>query len=280
MRISLNTLSLEQWSIDEIIGTALKFGFAGIEMREGSVDFSFKDYPSEKRKEVAKKLEDAGLVMTNISSSICLLGAPGEHEKLCDELEGTVKMAADYNAKGIRVFLGNFSDRLDIPSNPVNYEQILKSLDYACELAGSYGVEIWIENHNEFATGRVLRLLIDQLGRKNCKAIWDVLHTLECNESVSESFGFLGPVCAHVHLKDGMPFDNPIYKRWKYCMYGEGIVPFREIFNILKNWNYEGFLSMEWERQWKPELMGEGYEAETAIAKYVETFNRMNRISL
>ena len=50
----------------------------------------------------------------------------------------------------------------------------------------------------------------------------------------------------HVHIKDG-DFKN-------HTLLGEGKVPMLQILQLLQENGYTGYLSVEWEKAWKPEL--------------------------
>jgi len=47
---------------------------------------------------------------------------------------------------------------------------------------------------------------------------------------------------------------------------GDGQVPHQAIDQVLKNGNYHGYLSLEWEKRWHPEIA----EPEVAFPQFVE----------
>ncbi|GBF77307.1 hypothetical protein PA598K_05850 [Paenibacillus sp. 598K] len=278
MRLAINTLSLDRWTVDELIVIALRYGMEGVELRVDSIEGSRLEDPPRQRETVYEKLKAAGLTVVNIGSSICLLGKPDERRRLEEELEACIRMARDYSAQAIRVFLGNMSDHLEQPAEAIREEALVQTLDWMCERAARAGLDIWLEMHSEFSTGKMMRWIVDRLGHTNCKVIWDVLHSLEHREGLAETLGYLGPLCVHVHLKDGVPFDDPFYKRWRYTRIGEGSVSFQEVLRLLRDQGYDGFLSLEWESRWRPELQGKGYEAEQAIRSFSETIRAAERL--
>jgi sugar phosphate isomerase/epimerase len=62
-----------------------------------------------------------------------------------------------------------------------------------------------------------------------------------------------GIAIAHVHVKDGRPSASSP-GTWKLCLLNEGMVPLREACSALRHSGYDGYLSLEWEKQWHPEI--------------------------
>jgi hypothetical protein len=46
--------------------------------------------------------------------------------------------------------------------------------------------------------------------------------------------------------------DKP--EAWTYCLLSEGDMPLRTICTLLKQGSYDGYLSLEWEKKWHPEI--------------------------
>ena len=41
----------------------------------------------------------------------------------------------------------------------------------------------------------------------------------------------------------------------KPCLFGEGEIPWKEIINLLKQNNYNKYISIEYEKRWHPEVL-------------------------
>jgi sugar phosphate isomerase/epimerase len=63
----------------------------------------------------------------------------------------------------------------------------------------------------------------------------------------------LGSAIAHIHVKDGRP-NGSLPGDWELCLLNEGMVPLREAFSALRHSGYDGYLSLEWEKLWHPEI--------------------------
>ena len=56
-----------------------------------------------------------------------------------------------------------------------------------------------------------------------------------------------------MHVKDGRPIPN-IPDTWELCLLNEGVVPLQEAYTALKHAGYDGYISLEWEKKWHPEI--------------------------
>ncbi|GFZ79646.1 hypothetical protein GCM10008018_26480 [Paenibacillus marchantiophytorum] len=266
-QLAFSTLPCEGWSLDKMIALAQTCGFNGMELREGPYWGISTVMTSEQREEAVRKFEKAGIRITNIGSSVILTGRPEDEAQFVD-FQNVCSLASDLKACGIRIFLGYFTSRRDEPGPNIVYGDIVARIQQACDYAASCGVQVWIETHNEFATGRVLRKLLDDVNRPNCAVIYDIIHPLEEGESPEDTIVLLGSDCVHVHIKDGIPYEDPIETNWKYTKVGEGQIPIHEIIELLEKAGYSGSYSLEWESKWRKELQVPGMEPEIIFPSY------------
>jgi len=57
----------------------------------------------------------------------------------------------------------------------------------------------------------------------------------------------------HVHIKDSVSVPSARHP-YSYVLNGEGEFPAEDVFKILSENNYDGVVSLEWERKWHPYL--------------------------
>lgn len=266
-KLAFSTLPCENWPLTRLIEACNRYGYAGIEWREAPGSLLSLDRSDAELAEMASRLQDAGIAVTNIGSSLCLKGGEEDPAKL-ETLRRLAEMAEILGAKGIRVFLGNFARRKDDPLAPIDYRAIVAWIRQACETAAQHRTSIWVETHNEYATGAVLRGLLDEVDRDNCGVIYDIIHPLEDGERPAETIALLGEQCVHVHMKDGRPSGDPLDHDWRYTLIGEGEVPLREIVQTLASSGYDGYYSLEWESKWRKELQIEGASPDEVLPHY------------
>ncbi len=273
-RLAFSTLPCEGWSLDEMIGIAGKRGFTGMELREGGVWGISVEMTAGEREEARRAFEQSGIAVTDIGSGVCLTGGEGDLVQL-ERFRQVASLARDLRATGVRIFLGHFNERRDRAMPAIPYDALVTGVKAACDDAAGLGVQVWIETHNEFATGRSLRRLLDDAGKPNCKVVYDVIHPLEEGESPADTVALLGSDCVHVHMKDGVPSEDPSAIGWKYKRVGEGAVPIADIVGLLERCGYTGYYSLEWETKWRKELQVPGAEPAVVFPAYVSFMKRL-----
>ena len=264
MKLAISTLPFRDWTLKNTLKCCRGAGYDAIEIRMDYHSWSGRSLPDSSYKAAAREIEASGLRVSNLGSGIVL---NDYYEKDLMELRRLLEIAGLLHTRGIRIMLGNIRLRADAPASRIDREGILRWLEEADRLAGSYGREIWVETHNEFATGKALAVVYRKTSLKHTKVIWDIMHPLEQGESVEETMKFLGEHIVHVHIKDGLPWDDPDRLIWKYTRIGEGIIPIRQIVGMLYLAGYQGYYSLEWESAWRGEL-----EALQCDMQEVETF--------
>ncbi|NQX62771.1 sugar phosphate isomerase/epimerase family protein [Paenibacillus qinlingensis] len=270
MKLAFSTLPCEDWSVEQLIGACADYGYSGIELREGIHAWGKLDTDRTIRRQAGEAMASAGIQVTDIGSGLCVKGlGDAERQQVEMVFPQLLAFAQDFGSPAIRIFLGNFMRRFDDPMVELNHECIVETIRYMCDLASEASIRVWIESHNEYATGKVLRGLLDDVNRTNCAVIWDVLHPLEDGEQPEETLRWLGKDCVHVHMKDGKPWEDPIQHDWAYTLLGEGCSPNQHIVSLLLASGYEGYFSLEWETKWRQELRVAGSEPEEVLPAYV-----------
>lgn len=203
----------------------------------------------------AKELGNSKLTVCDVASSIFIRGR--ELDSQCDEY---LRLARQLAAPAVRVFAAaDYEGVLDVNA-------IAEGLARLCDMAKNLGLEIWLENHSEFSTVKECRRLCDMASRDNLRILWDVMHSLEYGESLTESLSHLLGKLAHVHLKDGYPEKGK--REYTLCALGEGSFPFEDVVDLLEEKRYDGYLSLEWESPWCPHLRGLYENNEELLDRY------------
>ena len=246
MKLAFSTLICPNGTAAELKSMCEGFGIDGVELRTGD--------------ETVPVLN--GVNITDIASSFCLFGYD---EDLLLKMKEVLVCMERAGIGAIRVFLGNFRRRHDDPARDIDYDGIVHMLRGLCD---STCCEIWVETHNEFATGHVLKKLMEDVGRSNVKIIWDVMHPYEDGEQPEETFGYIGKYIAHVHIKDGRKKNDPVWHDFEYTPLGKGDVPIKEIVALLESNGYNGYYSLEWESAWRSELKQLGWCVERILSEF------------
>ena len=173
------------------------------------------------------------------------------------DLEAALELAAEWGVPTVRVFGGSAGSPDDIAL------RLDKELGRAEEL----GVTVLLETHDAFASAALVADVLRRVDSSSFAALWDVHHPYRVGESPEDVVRALGSRIRLVHIKDARRRRGD---DWQLVPLGEGEVPVRESLAALRAVGYDGWLTVEWEKRWHPELA----EPEDALPRELETLVR------
>lgn len=265
MRLAISTLPCKDWTLDKTLQIGRENGITGLEIRIGLNEWSKVDMNQEECDSILNALQKYDITITDLGTSV-VVNRYDEGQLI--EFNKCILLAKRLRTKGLRIMLGNFRDRWSESLPTIDREGMTKWLKLADKCARENDIEIWIETHNEFATGKSLQKLFNDNHFTNCKVIWDIIHPLEQEEDFSTTYEAIKEYLIHVHIKDGIPWEDKDMANWKYTPILRGVVPIAEIVKFLEEKGYCGYYSLEWESLWRPEIRGESYTGERVIPHY------------
>ncbi|WP_205611463.1 TIM barrel protein [Burkholderia sp. Nafp2/4-1b] len=115
-----------------------------------------------------------------------------------------------------------------------------------------WNVDIAVETHDAFAIEDNLRHLSEAL--PDCRLIWDTHHTWRkggCDPI--RTWRLIGDRVQHIHVKDSRTDANAL-SGYSYVLPGDGEFPMSALLAALRDDDYRGAISLEWERHWYPDL--------------------------
>ena len=129
-----------------------------------------------------------------------------------------------------------------------SWDKLLKLLEAPLQLAEDEGITLAVETGNNamITSGWLGKKLINDMGSKHLKLIWDIPNTLYCTEiPYPDAYEEIKDVLGHIHVKDCK--SNIARATVQFCALGEGdMAPYLEdIANALKRDKYNGFVSLE-----------------------------------
>jgi sugar phosphate isomerase/epimerase len=199
------------------------------------------------RRVVGRMLARADVPFVSLDTSIELAQPFG------DELAAAVELAAEWGTSTVRVFGGEAQA----------FDDVARRLEPALERAAELAVTVALETHDGFSSAVAVAELLRRVDSPSFAALWDVHHTYRVGESPQDVVGALGPRIHLVHVKDARRRGDD----WELVPLGEGDVPVRESLAALDAAGYDGWLTVEWEKRWHPELA----EPEVALPRELET---------
>ena len=142
----------------------------------------------------------------------------------------------------------------------------LKRAMRTCALAGFGSVakidEDLVEwNYGEYEGRRLAEI-------RSVRPGWDLFRDgCPGGESPADVVRLLGSAIRLVHVKDARRRGN----EWELVPLGDGDVPIRESLDALRARGYDGWLTVEWEKRWHPELA----EPERALPNELQTLRAL-----
>ncbi len=228
-RVAFSNLAAPGWTIERAVEAVHELGYDGLELRLLDGDpIDAVELPAATRRAVAAAL--AGTELVCLDTSIELAGA---FERT---LPAALELAREWGTDTIRVFGGDVADLEDVARR---LEPLLAD-----------DVVVALETHDHFASaarvGELLRL-VDHL---SLAALWDLHHPTRAGESPADVVRALGGSIRLVHVKDACREGDG----WRLVPLGEGELPVGESLAALRALGYDGWLTVEWEKRWHPEL--------------------------
>lgn len=254
MKLSFSTLGTPDLSWTEIYTMAKDFGFHGIEMRGlGGDIFSVHASPfqPENLAETKAMLKRLKLEICCLSSG-CALRFADRMEQNIAELKEYIALAQALGTPYIRV-LGDLTAEIttDFPD-----ENVIEPMKILAPIAEEAGVTLLIETNGVYSHTDRLADVLAQIGSDAVGALWDWNHPYRfAGEMPEKTINNLGAYIKHCHIKDSVVEDGKVV----YKLVGEGdLPPMAEYMKALRSLNYEGYISLEWLKQYDPELSDAG----------------------
>ena len=268
MKISFMTLGCPDWDLETICARGQEYGYDGIDFRGylDQIDVTLLPEFTTRASETRGKLEDAGLAVSGISSSIRVC-EPEALQRNLEEARRTIPVAKAFGTTNIRVFGGG---NLDEHSRQELSEFGRECVARILELDGARDLHWLFETHDLWVKAQHCRLLLDSIPEPAFGALWDMGHTYRVGrEEPAESFQAIGTRVGYVHVKDAI-YDpgSPLAMKdgWHYVFPGTGELPLAESLSLLQESGYDGWLLFEHEKRWHPELP----EPEVAFPRFVD----------
>ena len=244
-RIAFSTLAFPDASLASAVSLGRRWGYAGVELRliDGELIDPGMPAPAA-RAQVKRTVTAAGLPVVAVDSSIRLTGEdPGP------DLRRFLELASDWESPLVRVFGGALA------ADPAKRQDQLgaaaRVLESCVPLARRLGVAIGVETHDDFSASSVVAELLAMADPDWVGAVWDSHHPYRVGESPADVYANLGRRILLAQVKDARRTPGG---DWELVLLGEGEVPVRAMLGLLAAGGYRGWISVEWEKRWHPEI--------------------------
>ena len=262
-RIAFSTLACPGMALADAVALGRSSGYAGVELRLIDGELIDPAMPAAERARVRRIIDAAGLPVVAVDSSIRLTDDdPGP------QLARFLEIASEWESPLVRVFGGALPD--DHRDRRARLEAAAKVLEAAVPAAERLGVRIGVETHDAFSSSAVLAELLALVGSPAVGAVWDSHHPHRMGESPRDVWTNIGGRVLLAQVKDARrdpaPEDSQAAEAgpaglrglredgWQLVLLGEGEVAVRDMLGLLSAGGYPGWISVEWEKRWHPEI--------------------------
>jgi sugar phosphate isomerase/epimerase len=253
------------WTIEQAAQAVKRYGYDAIEWRLADGEVITAQTAPEIKARLVEATRREGLTVACLDTSCHIVNATEDgRQAFIQEASAMVDLAVELEAPFIRVFGGI------IPEGFTREELIGpcgQALAEAARYAKGKEVTILLETHDDWARTADTLSLIQAAGKAApVNILWDVHHPYRMGEAPGETLAAMlkDSLVSHVHIKDARR-DPAFQNGWQLLLLGEGEVPVKEAVGLLQQANYTGYLSLEWEKKWHPEIE----EPEVALPQYV-----------
>jgi len=269
MKLAFSTLGCPDWELREIVAGARRWGYDGIELRalDGSLELlSRAEFAPAQLATTRKCFEDEGLEVCCVDTSCVFHSADG------NERANQVKIAlahADLAAKLGTPLIRVFPDKIQAGAERGQTRDWIAAClrDIAERMPDS--VDVALETHGDFARAEYAAEIVTLASHPKVKLIWDVANSVAAGDAIQEAAATVQPYLAHVHLRDAKPV--PAAEHWLPVLAGRGRVSFAEAIAAIRELEYDGFVSFEWEKYWHPEIE----EPEIAMPDFINAIREL-----
>jgi sugar phosphate isomerase/epimerase len=251
MKLAYSTLACPEWTIEEAVAAATRYGYDAIEWRLADGAIITPELSSGVRRRLREVPARAGIAIACLDTSCRVVQESSQaRAQVTEEAQRMTDIAVELGAPFLRLFGGSLPTGETHASMLAPTADVLHAIGVYCVERGITAV---LETHDAWSNSAVVKALIDMAASPAVKVLWDIHHTCRAGEVPVKSVTQLGAAIAYIHVKDGRPTAGAP-GAWELCLPGEGIVPLREAFSALKRSGYSDYLSLEWEKKWHPEI--------------------------
>jgi sugar phosphate isomerase/epimerase len=249
MRFAFSTVGCPKWDFDTIVARAKEYGYAGVEVRgflNEAILTASNPFLTDPRK-LRDLFDDNDLDICCLASSIAMSQNKRRDAQAATDLRQFIDTAAALGCPLVKVFDTQVRPGQDRPSAGVALGNwILPLADYAAERE----VVIVIENALSFRAAKEMWTILDRLQHPSIACCWDVFNAAMVGESPYTSVPTLNSKIAYTQVKDAKFGQLGA----TYTKLGEGDVRIAHFMTRLRGIGYKGWVTVEWEKAWLPNI--------------------------
>jgi sugar phosphate isomerase/epimerase len=249
MKFAFSTIGCPTWDFDTCVLRAKEYGYDGVELRgflNESILTASNPFLSDPAK-VRKTFADANIDICCLASSISYAQNKKQDAQAASDLKRFIDQAQQLACPQVKIFDTQVKAGRSRSVGGVAFGDWLVPLaDYAAD----HDINIVIENALSYRSSKEIWAIVDRLNHPSIAVCWDIFNAATIGEPPSVSVPTLNNRIQYVQVKDAKL--GPLGAT--YCKLGEGDVPVRKFLTRLRGIGYEGWVTLEWEKAWLPNL--------------------------
>ena len=253
MKFSGHTNATFGYGFEKTVELFSRLGFDGLDIGCNQCSGVTVSLTGQARKEIARLVSDSGLRVSCLASYVggneVHLGSVDtvKREEAIDKQKQHIDLASEIDVNLVRIFCGK--DVVEEKEKEKCFALCVESLKKLAVYAKAAGITLLIENHPETLTVSAADTvkIIEAVDEENVRVLYDPSNLIVYAKDmdVEGNFTCQRNWIKHVHVKD-----QAIDKQGKYrnIVPGRGCIAWKKILALLNNINYQGYLTMEYQR--------------------------------
>lgn len=249
MKFAFMSFSTPGMTLGEMLGTAERYGYHGIEPR---LDADHRHGIEVKRDSADRELiretiRRSSVALACLATSCCFADPKSVARNVADT-HTRIDLAGDVGAPCLRVFGGNYPDEL---SRDQAIDGVAAALSGLADHAAERDVTLCLETHDAWCDPRHVAAIMERAGHRHVAVNWDIMHPVRTGlATIDEAFCVLRPWVRHVHVHDGIFPEGAI----TMVPIGDGVIDHKRALELLAGYeSFDGFVSGEWINYKAPE---------------------------
>ncbi len=292
MKIAGHTMGTPEYTLEEAINLFEILGFDGIEIiwdDQYGCALPKKASPGtiKKLKSMMESRNIAVSCLTPYMSEINSLDGESRNKSLADFMS-CIEVAGEMQSRCIRVYGGSYFEEKERTVRVEKEKILIESLEKMAEKAEGFNVVLVVETHFNTltCTARETEKIIQRVNHPHVKVLYDQANLgFVGAEGYKDALKLLHGIIGMVHVKDFV-FRKRGQKKFRASRVftveesernviskipGEGSIPWPRIIASLTHQNFDGYLSIEYERRWYPDDLPPAYEGMKRGLEYIHS---------
>ncbi len=258
MKLSFSTRYMPEMSLAGYLQTASAQKYSAVEIYdiESSAFINDGSFSSSGVFSTKRKLLNSGIAVSQLDLPFDISDGENFHNNL-EKAKKIIECAANLNVSFVKAYAGEDKETAD------------KFVEALIDTLSEEKITLLIETDGVYCKSSLLRERLECLATDYVAAHWNMYATyFNAKEDAEDTVKNLGAYIKSVGINDA-DGEKPV-------LIGEGKLPVTEMINALRSINFNGYVSVEWNTEWLPEITD--YEAIlTFFESYLNSFGNLKK---